>query len=368
MPARRLPRWSAPVAVAVSVLALGSGLATHTGHHAATSGAVASPAPLSGSAAAIPSTTSLPDAATPGPSPASASPSGAPDALLGSSTRLAGRHVSGWPLSPQCTSPGPNPGTAHTPAHDDFASLRELGSGLRVRRAYTVRGEDLVPADGLTGVRACDAAVWRVVQAGTPTWLHGRVAELLLFDGEDGGDQGQLLGEVEPGGHDPSRWRLALRLDATGPDELLVTSAHEGGHLISLDRSEIAGPESDQCPTYDTLTGCLRPGALLTRFTDQTWSDATYNAWWRADGVQDEGQRQRQLDRFYATHRAQFVTWYAATSPEEDLAETFAYWCVHGPTGGPVGGGRAKLAWLQRDPGLRLTAGPGCEALQALLP
>lgn len=358
--------------MAVSVLALGSGLAARTGERPTTAGVVvASPTPTSGSAAALPSTGSLSPAAAPSGAltPASASLAAAPGHLTAGTTRLAGRHVSGWPLSPECTSPGANPGTAHSPAHDDFAPLRDLGAGLHVRRAYTVRGEDLVPADGLTGVRACDAAVWRVVQAGTPTWLHDRVAELLLFDGDDdGGDQGQLLGEVEPGGHDPSRWRLALRLDATGPDELLVTIAHEVGHLISLDRSEVTGPASDQCPTYDTLTGCLRPGALLTRFTDQTWSDATYDAWWRADGVEDAAQRQRQLDRFYATHRAQFVTWYAATSPEEDLAETFAYWCVHGPGGGPVGGGRAKLAWLQRDPGLRLTAGPGCEALQALRP
>ena len=352
------------MAVAVSVLALGSGLAARTGEHAAPSGSVGSPTASSGSAAALPSTGSLSPAAAP---LSTLTPASAPLAA-GPGHLTAGRHVSGWPLSPACTSPGPNPGAAHTPAHDDFAPLRELGAGLHVRRAYIVRGEDLVPADGLTGVRACDAAVWRVVQAGTPSWLHGRVAELLLFDGDDGGDQGQLLGEVEPGGHDPSHWRLDLRLDATGPDELLVTIAHEIGHLISLDRSEVSAPASDQCPTYDTLTGCLRPGALLTRFTDQTWSDATYDAWWRADGVKDEAQRQRQLDRFYATHRAQFVTWYAATSPEEDLAETFAYWCVHGPTGGPVGGGQAKLAWLQRDPGLRLTAGPGCEALQALRP
>jgi hypothetical protein len=278
-----------------------------------------------------------------------------------------------WPLPAECTSPPANPGFARLPATDAFSTdLSDLGAGLKVRRLYAVAGDHLVPKDGLPVSRDCDVALWSVVQAATPKGLRGYLDELLLFDGTDDSPDGELLGEVQPARTDPTRWRLALRLDATDSNELLLTIAHEIGHLVTLNADETAPSFSDEeCPTVVSAAGCMRPTALLTRFISAQWSRPLLEEWAHAADIQADSARRNALDAFYDKHADEFVTPYAATSPQEDIAESYAYWCLYGPDGDPnadvPGDGAAKLHFLEDQVQLRLDAGAGCARLRRLL-
>jgi hypothetical protein len=242
--------------------------------------------------------------------------------------------------------------------------VTDLGPRLRLRRAYAVRAGRLVPVDGVAGVRPCDADLWRVVLTATPPAARQRIAELAVFDGPDDSPAGRLLGEVEPAGDDPGRWRLALRLDGDDSHELLFTIAHEVGHLVSLDATEMdRGHTGRDCPTYLTATGCLREDSLLLGFLEATWTTRLFQEWVRADAGPTEPARLAGLAAFHARHRAEFVSAYAATAPEEDFAESWASWCVDGPDATPTG--RTRTAWVDRLAPER-GATPGCAVLRRL--
>jgi hypothetical protein len=276
-----------------------------------------------------------------------------------------------WPLGADCTHPVANPGLARVPANDEDAGVTGLGEGIEVRRLYAVHDDAISPIDGIPVSRTCDAALWRLLQSAIPPSIRRYVTELLLFDGDDASPQGPLLGEVQPLRDDPARWRLGLRLDATSSEELLLTIAHEVGHLISLNVEETAPSfTAAQCHTYVSVTGCLRGSAILTRFVYDEWSQAMYDEWSSIDAIGDDRARQEELDTFYAKHRTDFVDPYAVTAPEEDFAETYAYWCVHGVTGGRTGGaagdGEAKRRYLQEQVDLRLLTRDSCTVLRRL--
>ena len=287
----------------------------------------------------------------------------APDALLTAAPR--------WPLATSCTHPdaagpaGANGRALHPPAGDRFSPISSLGPHLRLRRAYAVRAGRLEPVDGLKQVRACDADLWRVVLTATPVPVRPHLAELVLFDGPDDSPAGQLLGDVEPASDDPGSWRLALRLDGGDNHQLLLTIAHEVAHLVSLGAGQMdRGHTGRDCPTYLTVTGCLRPDSLLMGFLDATWTTALFREWVHADEQPTDASRLAALTAFYARHRTAFVTPYAATSPEEDFAESWASWCVDGPQGTRTG--RARTGWLGRALAPEHDVTSGCAVLRGL--
>ena len=283
-----------------------------------------------------------------------------------------------WPLAAACTtadatstglpgqtSTGTSERALHAPPGDRFSPISSLGPHLRLRRAYAVRAGRLEPVDGLDHVRACDADLWRVVLTATPAPVRSHLAELVVFDGPDDSPEGQLLGDVEPAGDDPGSWRLALRLDAGDDHQLLLTIAHEVAHLVSLGAGQMDRSHTGRdCPTYLTVTGCLRQGSLLLGFLDATWTTGLFREWVRADEQPTEAARLTALRTFYARHRTAFVSPYAATSPEEDFAESWASWCVDGP--GATREGRARTDWVRRALAAERDVASGCAVLHGL--
>ena len=59
-------------------------------------------------------------------------------------------------------------------------------------------------------------------------------------------------------------------------------------------------------------------------FYKQFWPDL-YDEWASINAIEDDTQRDNRLSDFYQEYAGQFVSEYAATSPEEDLAESFMY-------------------------------------------
>ncbi|MGZ4698811.1 MAG: hypothetical protein ACXVGT_14770 [Oryzihumus sp.] len=345
----RPPRWALRAAVVVALVTL-TAQAGSPGH-ASPDGAAPATAAATSAAAALPTTSAARGSKPPAPFAASA------DDVLS-------RQPS-WPLPADCSARQSTPSRARAPLGDGFSPITTLGAHLRIRRAYTVYAGGLTPGDGLPDVRPCDQLLWDTITIAVPKDLRAQITELVIFDGRDSNQAGELLGEVEPSVHDHARWRLSLRVDDTDPHELLITIAHEIAHLISLGPDQVAySYTDDECPTYLTFTGCLNTSSMLLTFLDDTWSMPLFREWARIDAVDSDTTRLSRLDAFYDKHHRQFVTPYAVTSPQEDFAESYASWCVDGDQAGVDGAD--KVQWMADSAAVALGSVDGCRVLRDL--
>lgn len=105
------------------------------------------------------------------------------------------------------------------------------------------------------------------------------------------------------------------------PDELLVTLQHELSHVFTQIPGEQldVGDDDGTCPTFHNGTGCFVEGSYLAEWIDAFWSDDLL------DELPPDGEpsSDEEADERCVVD-ASFAGPYAATSPEEDFAETFA--------------------------------------------
>ena len=118
---------------------------------------------------------------------------------------------------------------------------------------------------------------------------------------------------------------------------------HENAHILSLGQSQsdndltfgdytepyteirkiIDNKKSTCAPNYYTdVAGCMNDASYINLFYQKFWLDVKSSHKWyfefdNADKFLDDN------ERFYQTHKKQFVTNYAATNPDEDFAESF---------------------------------------------
>lgn len=119
--------------------------------------------------------------------------------------------------------------------------------------------------------------------------------------------------------------------------DLATTVIHEFAHLLTLNDSQVttdnlvfADPDNRQiydreaatCPNYFTVEGCSKSDLYLNTFFNRFWP-GIYNEWQAIDAETDHGQPNQKFSHFYHKYYSQFVSEYAATSPSEDIAETF---------------------------------------------
>ncbi len=154
---------------------------------------------------------------------------------------------------------------------------------------------------------------------------------------------GQLLAGVEQTSDDPDAWVLAVDIaDVPYTKNLVFTLLHEFGHLLTLNASQVPPdlkvfqhPDDDHlyfqevaaCPGYFPGEGCSLPDSYINTFYERFWGDL-YTEWQKIDDIVEEGKRQNKLEAFYRTYKDRFVDSYAVTSPEEDIAETWAFYVV----------------------------------------
>ena len=110
---------------------------------------------------------------------------------------------------------------------------------------------------------------------------------------------------------------IALHASQMDYDPLLLESwFHSGGRSNSNYANEWVSARA--CDSIYSYGGCAKSGSVIGLWYKLFWRDqysrrvATYDNW-------DE----KQVGDFYADHRSDFVTEYAATNPIEDMAETF---------------------------------------------
>ncbi len=181
--------------------------------------------------------------------------------------------------------------------------------------------------------------VWNYFAAIIPPEQRRFLSHYIVYtDGKD-----EELAAVIQSEDDPYRWDLMVDLaDASNPQDLTFTLVHEFGHLLTLnstqiepnlavfkhpDDVEIYNKESAACSDYFTFEGCAKDNAYLNLFVYKFWNDI-FDEWSKIDAETNDDQYYQQLDDFYNRYQDQFVTDYAVTSPEEDIAETFSYFIL----------------------------------------
>ena len=125
------------------------------------------------------------------------------------------------------------------------------------------------------------------------------------------------------GGPLVSRMRLLLEVVAAvrDPDELRLTMMHELTHVFGQAPGEqlVVGQGPDDCDTYYNGAGCFTDDSYLWAWMQDFWSPGL-RATLPADGsVSSDEEAAERCDA-----DAGYTGAYAATSPEEDFAETFS--------------------------------------------
>ncbi len=152
--------------------------------------------------------------------------------------------------------------------------------------------------------------------------------------------QGGTLAAVSQSYSDPALWSLQIDIaDTTNYYDLTYTLIHEFGHLLTLGPNQVTpslaifnNPEDDDlyfkevsaCPNYFPGEGCATPDSYINNYYNQFWVDI-YDEWNEINLEEDEDLYYEKLDDFYYKYEDQFVTSYAATNPEEDIAEAWSF-------------------------------------------
>ena len=177
--------------------------------------------------------------------------------------------------------------------------------------------------------------IWNFFTDIIPADRRTHITRLVIFT--DGA--GNSLGALEQADN-PHDWMLEMdMLDAGDFSILSTTLVHEFGHLLTLDDTQVAvdekifdNPDDQQiynqeaaaCPTYFMYEGCSRPDSYINSFFQRFWPDI-YAEWQGINATTNPDTLDAKLETFAYKYAGQFVDDYAATSPEEDIAESFVY-------------------------------------------
>ena len=209
--------------------------------------------------------------------------------------------------------------------------------------------------------RAAHQAIWNTFTSLIPAEDRSYVTEFaVLSDGNN-----NILAGVSPTYYNPREWTLKVDMvDAGNPYSLTYSLLHEYGHLLTLNASQV--PPDDQvfyhpddksiyeqainsCPQYFTGEGCSNSGSYMNEFFNRYWS-SFYIEWQKTNTQEQEVQRKLSYE-FYSVHADQFLTNYAATSPEEDIAESWAFFILS-PKPEPTSIANQKILFFYEYPEL----------------
>ncbi len=187
--------------------------------------------------------------------------------------------------------------------------------------------------------RAAHEAIWSYFASIMPPAERELVARFSIFT--DG--RGSHLAAVSPMSPEPEQWALQVDiLDAESYYDLTYTLLHEQGHLLTLntaqvppseaifqfpDNETVRKQETEACQQYFTGEGCSEPASYINQFFTRFWP-YLYEEWEQIDLETDKDTRADLLKDFYRMYRDQFLSNYAATSPLEDIAESWAFFVL----------------------------------------
>jgi hypothetical protein len=213
---------------------------------------------------------------------------------------------------------------------------------------YTVEGDDLFDPrhENVTAdlKEAQDDAythqrVWEHFVALIPADQRRIIVEYAITTDGLGG----TLAAVAQTDFDPALWVLYVDIADTSNDfELTYTLIHEFGHILTLgpdqvtpslaifnnpDDEDIYFQEASACLNYFPGEGCASPDSYIHNFFHAFWEDI-HEEWNEINLEEDDDIYYEKLDEFYYKYEDKFLTSYAATNPEEDIAEAFTFFII----------------------------------------
>jgi hypothetical protein len=253
-------------------------------------------------------------------------------------------------------------------SESNFLSGTELANNFTLV-TYNVSGDAIsdpelvspIPEslEGLQQDTATQNEIWQFVVDVIPADQRTGLKRFVIFtDGVN-----NTLGAVEQTGN-PHDWILELDIeDATNFPNLSTTLIHEFAHLLTLNDSQVEPDyevlnnpndqsiydrESASCPTYFLYGGCSLPDSYINAFFRRFWQ-GIFSEWQTINTETDQAVLNQKLDHFYQEHADRFVSNYAATSPEEDIAESFMYF-IFEPKPSSADIGRPKVLFFYNYP------------------
>lgn len=109
------------------------------------------------------------------------------------------------------------------------------------------------------------------------------------------------------------------------------TLIHEFGHLLTLNPKQIKLTDDkfqDDDRGYLTSEGYALKDSYLGRFVYQFWNSNLLFEWDEIEKIKNESRKIDFLYDFYLSYKDEFVTDYAAESPEEDIAESWTFFVL----------------------------------------
>ena len=175
---------------------------------------------------------------------------------------------------------------------------------------YGITGGGLVLEEGEDAYRD----LWEQVKAMLPSGSLDAFQRFTVFtDGEE-----EILAYVVPADDGGARWELAVDLADAGDRQYFAeTVYHEYCHYLTLNDQQVTYGLAPSRGCYAEADFAARPASYLNRFYQAFWTDYLEDRLAAPDST-----------GFYLRHADDFLTSYAATSPAEDIAESFAYFIL----------------------------------------
>jgi hypothetical protein len=199
-----------------------------------------------------------------------------------------------------------------------LVSYRVDGDVLSAPTSYSVPGDLIASRED----KATQMEIWKLFTAMIPISQRELLNEFIIFT--DGGSD--LLAAVEKADQ-PGKWSLQVDIvDAKDRLALSATLLHEFAHLVTLNSSQTEG-DNYVCSIDYINPGCGRNGSYIDLFYQRFWADI-FSEWQTINAIDNPGDWNDQMDKFYLSHQSEFLTAYSATEPAEDIAEAWMYYIL----------------------------------------
>ena len=195
---------------------------------------------------------------------------------------------------------------------------------------YQVSGDEISSPKYATGAPAefvkyqkdveSQKKMWKFFTDVIPADQRKMVSEFIIFS--DG--YSNSIGAVDQADK-PDTWTLEMDIvDSQNFGTLSTTIIHEFGHMLTLNDSQISNVDQSSCTNYMSMDGCSNSDSYINAFYNTFWADI-HDEWSSTVHTKDGEVDEDQVSKFYDKYSDQFVTDYAPTGPEEDIAESWMY-------------------------------------------
>jgi hypothetical protein len=158
-----------------------------------------------------------------------------------------------------------------------------------------------------------------------PDEYDAKIKRFKVFERED--TEFDAFVETIPPKHD--YWSYSVNdeiikdQDSEANTELII---HELAHLVSYeDILGLVEPGQTSCKDYFKIHGCPAENSYLSKFVDEFWSTSDLG---RAEWFAEAEVSFEEVYYYYKKHENEYVTGYAASSPEEDFSESFMFFVL----------------------------------------